>query len=254
MSGQPLDESGHIAGRVVPALDGHGLHAHGLDRVIVAALVKPVTDEQEVVEPGVELLLQFPDPVGLVDAMAGHVDRGGTPAADLQVTQPGGDRVDQPALLGPVGIPGRLRLDRRGLAERREGDLTAAVLDDRAPRMFRPQPEPLRLLGESVDGAGLLVLRQILGINLGPLPTAPPVVAGAAGRHQVQPLQPIRGTQKRQHLGLELLEPAPGDDAHGHLVEQPQQQVGHRRIDGRLGRGQGVVQVEDDRLQFVSHR
>ncbi|WP_244161725.1 hypothetical protein [Micromonospora eburnea] len=54
-----------------------------------------------------------------------------------------------------------------------------------------------------------------------------------------------------QHLRLELLEPAAGDDQNVHLAQQVAEELRHPTIDLGLGDSQGVVQVERHHSKII---
>src|SRR5437763_1702716 len=214
-------------------------------RVVVAAGVQPVADEQHVRRYQAERVHQLAHRVRLVHPLAGDVDRRRPAAADLEVGQARGRVRPQPFALGAGRVPAALRLDRRGLSERGERDLAAAVLHDLAPGVRLPQSEVPRALREDVDHPALHLVGQVLGVLQPPPAVHEPVVAGAVGGHQMQPGQRAGvGGQVRQYLRAELLEAAPGHDAHLDHSEQAGEQARHPRVDRRLGRCGRVVEVE----------
>ena len=82
---QPIAHCGDGGQRVRPPVHRHRRHAHLIDRVVVARLVEAVANEEEVVDVNAELFKKLAHAVGLVDALAGHVDRGRATAAHLEV-------------------------------------------------------------------------------------------------------------------------------------------------------------------------
>jgi hypothetical protein len=66
----------------VPLIQGD---AHLLDRVVVAGDVQPVSEEQQVRDGDMQLLLQLGYSVGLVDSLVGDIARGGATASDFEV-------------------------------------------------------------------------------------------------------------------------------------------------------------------------
>src|SRR5690606_14324884 len=92
------------------------------------------------------------------------------------------------ALLRPGRVPGRLRVDRSVLAERRKGDLRSTVFDDLAPSAVAlPEPEATRLLLGHGNRPCLLVVAQRAGVDRLDAVGREPVVLRSAGRHQVEP-------------------------------------------------------------------
>ena len=94
----------------------------------------------------------------------------------------------------PVGSHAVFAVERRPLAERREGDLRAAVLEDVAPGLGLPDAEALRLLLDRGERARLLVVGQRVRVDRHDAVRRHAVVLGPAGGQQVEPR---RGPRER---------------------------------------------------------
>ena len=233
-------------------MDRNRRDAQRLDRVVVATLVESVTEEQDVVDAEVEDVHEFVGAVGLVDALLGDVDRRGPAAADLEVGQSLGRVRAQRLLLGTVGIPGRLGVDRSRLSQRAESDLTAAILQDRPPGLRLPEPQLTGPGLQYVEGALLLVVAEVLRVDGLPRLTRPADVLGAAGRHEVQITHRLEHAEPVEDLRLELAEATAGDDASQRVAEHATQQRHHVVGQGALRRRECVVEIEHDQSIVTS--
>ena len=148
----------------------------------------------------------------------------------------------------PVGSHADLGLERSPLAEGREGDLRAAVLEDVAPGLRLPEPETTRLALDGGERARLLVLGQRVGVDPVDAVRGEPVVLGAAGGKQVEPGEHLgRGIRKPvDDLSRELRELSARDDRDVDPLGELDEQAADARIDRALRRGERVVEVEGD--------
>ena len=61
---------------------------------------------------------------------------------------------------------------------------------------------------------------QVVSVALNPRTVVVPIVAGPAGRHQVQARKlRVTGVEVVEHLGAELAHLAAGNDAHFHVIQ-----------------------------------
>ena len=102
---------------------------------------------------------------------------------------------------------------------------------------------------QGFDDAGGHLRIQVVRVTLDPLPTLEPVVASAAGRHQMQTREfLVRGIQVVEHLRTELPHLATGDDAHLHVIQQRAQRHVHLGWQRRLRGGQRIIEIKGNEL------
>ena len=148
----------------------------------------------------------------------------------------------------PVGSHAVLATRGAPLAECREGDLRTAILEDVAPGLGLPEPEASRFAFDGVQGAGLLVLGQRVGVDRDDAIVLEPVVLRAAGGQQVDVRERLGGgiRQSVDDLCAELLELPAGDDRHLDALGECDQEIADAGIDRGLGGRERVVEVERD--------
>ena len=215
-------------------------------RVVVAAGTHAVTDEHDPRRLDAEPVGQRSHRIRLVEAGGRNVDARVPARTHLQMRQVGGHRRGQTHFLGVARVPSLLGLGRGELAQRRKGDLAAAVLDPRPPGGLVPHALLLGVPAQRVDGAPLVLLAQLVRVHARPIRAVPPIVAGAAGGHQMQ-VGAIRAFPEHvEDLADDQLVPASRDDRDGDQAGQAGDTVGHRRVHRLLGAGERVVQVEPE--------
>ena len=144
-----------------------------------------------------------------------------------------------------------LRVARRLLPERGERDLRAAVLEDVAPGIRLPQVEPLGLFAKGQEGRGLLLGREIMGVDGDEVVAVVAQITCAARGQQVQACElcSICIAELCDQLRSELRFIAAGDDSDVDQSEQSAQLCGDTRVDRALGWGEGVIEVESDQTR-----
>src|SRR5581483_10186531 len=102
------------------------------------------------------------------------------------------------------GIPILLLIERGFLAQRRQGDLAAAVLDDLAPMLLGLETGLVEAVLQGGDDLVPLSLGEILGVELRPLAILVLKVSRAAGGQQGKPVEMLGLRQVGEKLLLEL--------------------------------------------------
>lgn len=245
--GETQDDGLEGSLRLVDMVDLHRINPRRiLDGCVIAPRVQRVAEKEHVPLGNGRQFGQTLHAVGLVDASAGDVDRGGAADADRDVGQEGLQvRLDLATLL-LLGVPGLLGVQRRLLAQGREGDLAAAVLDLLAPDLGRREAQPVDGGAQLVDDVGALVVGEEVGVLAGPggggLVVA--VQLGARGGHQPEASVVRRRGQSAGDLLLELRPVAAANDTNvGDVAESPQNRR-HLVVERLLALRQRAIQVE----------
>ena len=113
----------------------------GLYRVVIPSGGQSIPDEQDIGSSDSQPVDDFLQAVRFVDSFAGHVEGRRASAANFKSGQSLGGVRAEFFFLVPAWIPRGFPLHRRRLAQGREGDLTAPVLEDRPPGLALPQAQ-----------------------------------------------------------------------------------------------------------------
>ena len=149
----------------------------------------------------------------------------------------------------PVGSHAVFAVERRALAERREGDLRAAILEDVAPGLGLPEPEAARLALDGGERARLLVVGQRVRVDgvdavrrrAGSTACRRWAAGGSCERTSAE-----ASGSRSTTCARELRELAARDDRDLDALRERDQQVADARVDRALRRRERVVEVEGD--------